>query len=647
MIKVTVFFCILLYIIVAVPALYTDIYRILDAAPCVLLLNKGGPVGCTAPEGGVVGDLHVITNADELESFYSNSKNGDSKAVALPANLFNKEVTSRLHSTQKVKGVLVLYGPPATNGWSPDDVNPNLEWGLNQDASFEWNPPGDGLNFDKLPFPIYALSENESLNILALATNDTSYPRHAVQFNTFMHATKDAKTCLRRNQCMPLGGKSVWSSFNPVGSKPIIMAMANIDSTALFHDLATGADSTSSGIVGLIGAALALQNVNKSSFVNDIVFAFWAGESWGYLGSKKFLNDIQHFQCEKYDSSTNTCNKPYKPDLSFQNITLQNIISAIEFNQIGLTSSIAPALFIHQETTGPNSVSSLLQSVSTGTPLEFKPVNNVEQPGIPPSSMMSFLAAKPNLPGVVVTDHEIQYTNKNFHSHTDTGEFNVLSNTTLCHAATVLARTLYLLGTGQTQPDSISPTIEAPCSLLSDLAYCLSSNFNCRLLDNFLPLQRQTVPSYYTGVFGYSIENAYASAPAVLVYNMMALITANNVKYNFTSLNFTSPVSDGCSKCSPTEACINDVCVSAETHFHDAISLGIDWDYSNENWIIVNDSEPLWVESNWDSLGVELFRRANPATEGVFLAAGIIEFIVSLVAVYYAKRYFMRNYKIF
>jgi hypothetical protein len=90
------------------------------------------------------------------------------------------------------------------------------------------------------------------------------------------------------DQCIPLGGKSVWSAFNKVGSKyllpprslkynsltpfsllpfhlslcrPIIMAMANIDSTALFHDLATGADSTASGIVSLIGAALALQNV--------------------------------------------------------------------------------------------------------------------------------------------------------------------------------------------------------------------------------------------------------------------------------------------------------------------------------------------------------------------------------------------------
>lgn len=39
------------------------------------------------------------------------------------------------------------------------------------------------------------------------------------------------------------------------------MATANMDSNALFHDLATGADSTASGLVGLLGAAAALSNV--------------------------------------------------------------------------------------------------------------------------------------------------------------------------------------------------------------------------------------------------------------------------------------------------------------------------------------------------------------------------------------------------
>jgi len=360
------------------------------------------------------------------------------------------------------------------------------------------------------------------------------------------------------------------------------------------------------------------------------------------------VSDIQNFKCKKPDTSTSSCTEPYKPDLAFQDIKLENIIAAIEFNQIGLTSKVAPALFIHQQTRNYDSVSNLLKLVSTGGDVEFRPVNNTEQPGIPPSSLMSFLVANPNLPGVVVTDHEEQYTNMNFHSHSDTAEFNPLSNETLCNAATVLARTLYLLATDQTTPDAISATIEAPCSLLSELTVCLTANFNCSLLDNFLPLYRSVIPSYYTGVFGYSIEGAYASAPAVLLYNVLTLITANNLQYNFTTNTFSVPATD-CNKfCNKTtEVCINDVCVSAETHYHDAISLGIDWDYSSNVWIVVNESEPLWVESNWDSVGVQVFRRANPSTEGVFLAAGIIELIVSLVAVFYAKRYFMRNYKIF
>lgn len=36
----------------------------------------------------------------------------------------------------------------------------------------------------------------------------------------------------------------------------------------------------------------------------------------------------------------------------------------------------------------------------------------VDAAQVPPSSMMSFLNAKPTLPGVVITDHENDYANR-------------------------------------------------------------------------------------------------------------------------------------------------------------------------------------------------------------------------------------------
>ena len=48
---------------------------------------------------------------------------------------------------------------------------------------------------------------------------------------------------------------------------------------------------------------------------------------------------------------------------------------------------------------------------------------------------------------------------------------------------------------------------------------------------------------------------------------------------------------------------------------------------------------------SWDALGVEIFLRDNPTTEALFLTAGVLEFLGSLLAVHFGKQYFLRNYK--
>ena len=47
-----------------------------------------------------------------------------------------------------------------------------------------------------------------------------------------------------------------------------------------------------------------------------------------------------------------------------------------------------------------------------GLETTFVAVNNNALPGIPPSSLMTFLQARSDIPGVVITDYETQYSNK-------------------------------------------------------------------------------------------------------------------------------------------------------------------------------------------------------------------------------------------
>ena len=78
-------------------------------------------------------------------------------------------------------------------------------------------------------------------------------------------------SCLERGTCLPIGGYSVWSlnkaAMLDTPSSPttpgqrgrVVMVTANLDSSALFHDLAVGFAAEASALVALIAAADALR----------------------------------------------------------------------------------------------------------------------------------------------------------------------------------------------------------------------------------------------------------------------------------------------------------------------------------------------------------------------------------------------------
>ncbi len=71
-------------------------------------------------------------------------------------------------------------------------------------------------------------------------------------------------------------------------------------------------------------------------------------------------------------------------------------------------------------------------------------------PGIPPSSLSSFLRVKPSLPGVVLAEHQGPFTNPYYQSRFDT--VDNIQPASLAAAAVVLARALHGLAAGPGTP---------------------------------------------------------------------------------------------------------------------------------------------------------------------------------------------------
>ncbi|RDX88311.1 Nicastrin, partial [Mucuna pruriens] len=87
---------------------------------------------------------------------------------------------------------------------------------------------------------------------------------------------------------------------------------------------------------------------------------------------------------------------------------------------------------------------------------------NASNPGLPPSSLMTFLEKNPAISGVFLKDFDSVFVNKFYHSHLD--DLSNVNSSAVVAAASLIARTLYILTSG---------CYKCNVSLVEDLMGCL------------------------------------------------------------------------------------------------------------------------------------------------------------------------------
>lgn len=68
------------------------------------------------------------------------------------------------------------------------------------------------------------------------------------------------------------------------------------------------------------------------------MFGFWTGETFGYVGSRRFVEDLIHFKCKSVVHGENgrvRCADPWMTDYGFKNISLSRIHALIDLQQLG------------------------------------------------------------------------------------------------------------------------------------------------------------------------------------------------------------------------------------------------------------------------------------------------------------------------
>ncbi|KAJ8551714.1 hypothetical protein K7X08_021729 [Anisodus acutangulus] len=638
----------------SVPDLEKSMYMAIDGYPCVRLLNLSGEIGCSNP-----GRANIVA---PVTRFKTANKLAEPSALLVSIDQF-EDLFARLSNdadfSRHVVGVLVESGsqlPNGLKGFSPDKKFPQSEFAPYQSGNFEWNPTGSGLMWKAYNFPVFLLSNSSTLALQEVALKNEkrkkSYTVDVADFDLVMQTTKsgtqDSGSCLREQTCLPLGGYSVWSALPPIivssskKAKPMILTVASMDAASFFRDKSVGADSPISGLISLLAVVDALSRVDGLGDLDkQLVFAVFTGEAWGYLGSRRFLLELdQHSDAVSgLDSAL--------------------IEMVLEIGSVGKGFAQDDKTFFAHSTkeSATNQTLSALKDAIGSLKSQSIKISRASKsnPGLPPSSLMSFLKKNAEISGVVLEDFDVAFTNKFYHSHLDDLSANINSSAIVA-AASVVARSLYILASEKKEiNNSVLSTININASLVEELLGCLLScepGLTCELVNRYIA-PSTSCPSHYVGVvLGEPSSQPYPGNVGDVprfVWNFLADKTA------IPSKNTSSACPKGC--CGNGEIGVKaetdgkGVCVISTTRYVPAYSTRLK--YESDTWEVLphNSSDtmgaadPVWTESNWDTIRLRVYTVQDTRFDSWILLLGITVTVLSYIIIVISKAFITKALK--
>uniref|UniRef100_A0A8C7MZK2 Nicastrin n=1 Tax=Oncorhynchus kisutch TaxID=8019 RepID=A0A8C7MZK2_ONCKI len=647
-----------------------------NTVPCVRLLNATHQIGCQSSISGDTGVIHVLESEADLEWPLSKGPNPP-YMVLLESSLFTKSIMMKMkNASSRVAGVVVVpkTSPPE---FSPHTTCPNENTGVYTETydhnlahcnTTVWNPRGNGLSYEEFDFPVFSLKEDNETEVIKQCYFDHNrvvngsglqYPLCAMQLFSHMHAVTDTATCMRRSSmdfstspvmvCDPLGGYNVCAFIRPYNStafghkenESVVIAAARLDSKAFFLEDSTGAEGSVSGFVTLLAAAQALcEATQEAPRTRNILFAFFHGEVFDYIGSSRMVYDMKN---------------------NMFVIDLDNVHSILEIGQVKTCISINVWTYKCMDIRSNNneSVTNLVKNLQSSTAgLNFSFVETDFSQPLPPSSFQRFLRARA-IPGIVLADHQTDFNNRYYESFYDNAahlnltypsnlspeeqlEFVTDTAKSLTEVATAVARTLFKQAGGN---NSQVNKINADPKTVTQMLYGFlvrSNNSWFQVLGSSLRcvfcLSEPNPPQYYVGVAKSSHQ---ANALTYLVQYLLANLTGtatnltqsqckkpdelpNESTYLYSYLWVQGMVP-------PNSTQRESFCVRTAVRLVKAVSPAFDLgDYVSKEY-------STWTKSQWKFIKARIFLVASRDLEMLTLGVGVAVLFTSLLVTYFVS----------
>uniref|UniRef100_A0A673WSE6 Nicastrin n=1 Tax=Salmo trutta TaxID=8032 RepID=A0A673WSE6_SALTR len=624
-----------------------------NTVPCVRLLNATHQIGCQSSISGDTGVIHVLESEADLEWPLSKGPNPP-YMVLLESSLFTKSIMMKMkNASSRVAGVVVVpkTSPPE---FSPHTTCPNENTGVYTETydhnlahcnTTVWNPRGNGLSYEEFDFPVFSLKEDNETEVIKQCYFDHNrvvngsglqYPLCAMQLFSHMYAVTDTATCMRRGSidfstspvmvCNPLGDYNVCAFIRPYNStafghkenESVVVAAARLDSRAFFLQDSTGAEGSVSGFVTLLAAAQALREATQEAPpTRNILFAFFHGEVFDYIGSSRMVYDMKN-------------NKFV--------IDLDNVHSILEIGQVAVRSGTN--LFLHSDPVSRRNNTIHDEVRGSEMILFVARLPGFSQP-LPPSSFQRFLRARA-IPGIFLADHQTAFNNRYYESFYDDAahlnltypsnlspeeqlEFVTDTAKSLTEVATAVARALFKqAGGNNSQVNNINADPKTVTQML--YGFLVRSNnswFQALMAPELKDLPHQA--NALTYLVQYLLANLTGTATNLTQSQCKKpdeLPNESTYMYSYFWVQGMVP---------PNSTQRESFCVRTAVRLAKAVSPAFDLgDYVSKEY-------STWTESQWTFIKARIFLVASRDLEMLTLGVGVAVLFTSLLVTYFVS----------
>ena len=583
--------------------------------------KKNGWFGPETKFDGKSGYIRKIQNEKELNEFLA-KKRGAPEVLYIPDAMLNEKVTDLI--TQKYNPLKFLQAvfvyTTNTSETSCASKFPNKQQS-SYSSDFVWNPYGNGEMFFKYDFPIMYPPKRVSDALLKLVEKDGD--KAGIYIDLVMKGRSGIEYCLKyygdedKHMCDPIGGLSLYGSFDEkIAGNQAVWLISGIDSFGIVPYAQVGADYSISGFVATLAAIDSLKNLKWKEAAKTLRYAFFDAEEVGYLGSERFLSEIENFKCNDGKNNEGNCSDPVRPNTEYTKIKLSEIDSVIEVKNVGLHSN-ENEIYAHTQKTDAEQqfVESVKESLGEATPLKIESPSE-KVPGIPPSSTNTFLRHKNDIKHIVFTGHKGEFINKNIGKPSD----NVYDSDYITKSATVVARTVASLCFPEITKEQLNE-IQANFSVVDSLMNgFVNAPNDSELIHELFP--NASLPtdhvSLYSGIYaGYS----YKLKHRIIERFLKDIVATNVTNVNCTSDNDCSSLWPSDGKCSRSK-----VCERSMIRPHLAYSMAIEYSNKNHKFVITNNTDAYvnFAETQWTHSDIKYVLLPSPSVGRVSIGLGIV-----------------------